>query len=154
MARPTRIGQGQPALLQGGGLGLQRALGGQGRLGGAQGVVLVQGRDAEDPDDAPADHRRQPPAVPLQGGAEDGLGPLQDGPERLRVEARSRAGGDLQLGAEHRHRLAGGHGGGDGGGAGAVRRAGSWRRMAASSSPRAGAGSRPSSSSSSSRTSR
>ncbi len=106
-------GQGQPALLQGGGLGLQRPLGGQGRLGGPQGVVLVQGGDAEDPDDAPAGHRRQPPAVPLQGGAEDGLGPLEDVPERLRVEGRSRARSDLQLGAEHRHRLAGGHGGGD-----------------------------------------
>ena len=72
----------------------------------------MQGRDAEDPEDAPADHGRQPPAVPFQGGAEDGLGPLQDGPQRLGVEAPAGAGRDLQLGAEHRHRLAGRHGGG------------------------------------------
>ena len=90
----------------------------QGGLGGPQGVVLVQGGDAEDPDDAPAGHRRQPPAVPLQGGAEDCLGPLEDVPERLRVEGRSRARGDLQLGAEHVTGLRAGTAAATGGGAG------------------------------------
>ena len=147
--------QGQAALLvEDGGLGLERAPGGQRRLGGPQGVVLVQDRDAEDPDDALADRCRQLPSVPFQGGAEDGLGPFQHHPERLGVQPRARAGGDPQLGAQHRHRLARRHRGRGGGGAGAVRSAGSWRRIAVSSSPRAGAGSRPSSSSSSSRTSR
>ena len=48
--------QGQAALpVEGGGLGLECGPGGQRRLGGPEGVVLVQGRDAEDPDDALAD---------------------------------------------------------------------------------------------------
>jgi hypothetical protein len=98
--------QPQATFRQQGGLGVERAPGGQGRLRGAQGVVLVQDGDAEDAQDALAGHGGELPPMVLQGRPEDGQRTAEGSVERLRVQLGARVYGHPQLRAQHRHRLA------------------------------------------------
>ena len=93
-------------LLQGGCGGGERAAAREGRLGGAQGVILVQGGYAEDAEDALAGHGGELAPVALQGRLQDREGVPDHDAERLRVQPRSRTRGYSQLHAEYRDRLA------------------------------------------------